>query len=129
MIINNEARDRFYHVYYEVINARNYGVPQNRKRLVLIAARDFVPERPEATHGEGLFPYMTVREAINRFPAIDAGGSNAAYFNHRASSLSGLNLRRIAATPHDGGSRLDWPHELILTCHNNSSEYSKHILL
>ena len=64
-------------------------------------------------------PYATVREAINRFPAIVAGGNSDAFFNHCASALSELNLMRIAATPHDGGGRLDWPAELVLDCHNN----------
>lgn len=108
-----------YHTFYGVVNAKDYGVPQKRKRLVLIAAQNFFPEEPPATYGDGLLPYETVRGAIYRFPAIIAGENNAAYYNHCASSLSDLNLRRIAATPHNGGGRLDWPPELVLACHSN----------
>lgn len=108
-----------YHVFYTVLNAQNYGVPQHRRRLVLIASQDFIPEVPPVTHGGDRLPFVTVREAIEHFPAIDAGGRNEAYFNHCASSLSDTNLRRIEATPHDGGGRLDWPPELVLACHNH----------
>lgn len=115
----NLLNEMHYHVVFGVVNAKDYGVPQNRRRLVLIAAQDFIPDEPEATHGEGLLPYVTVRDAINGYPAIEAGGSSDLFYNHRASALSELNLRRIIATPHDGGGRLDWPPELILACHNN----------
>ena len=101
-----------------VLNSKDYGVPQNRKRLILIASREFIPEEPPHTHGDGLLPYETVRNAIERFPAINAGEINNEFYNHQSSALSALNLRRIIATPHDGGSRLDWPQDLVLNCHN-----------
>ena len=108
-----------YNVYYGVLNAKDYGVPQNRRRLVLVASQEFIPTEPPRTHGEGLLPYVTVHDAINHFPAIGAGESSDAFFNHHASALSDTNLERIAATPHDGGGRLDWPENLTLNCHNN----------
>lgn len=108
-----------YNVFYEVVNSKDYGVPQKRKRLILIASQNFVPAALPHTHGEGLLPYITVRDAIERYPAIAAGESDNAFYNHYSSALSELNLRRIAVTPHDGGSRCDWPEELFLNCHNN----------
>lgn len=107
-----------YYKFYGVLNSKDYGVPQNRKRLILIASREFIPEEPPHTHGDGLLPYETVRNAIERFPAINAGEINNEFYNHQSSALSALNLRRIIATPHDGGSRLDWPQDLVLNCHN-----------
>lgn len=108
-----------YNVFYGIVNAKNYGVPQKRKRLILIASREFIPQEPPHTHGDGLLPYVTVRDAIERFPEIEAGENNIQFFNHQASTLSQTNLERIMATPHDGGSRTDWPENLILDCHNN----------
>ena len=74
---------------------------------------------PPTTHGDGLLPYVTVRDTIEHYPAIEAGETNNDYFNHHASALSQTNLDRIIATPHDGGGRLDWSARLILNCHND----------
>lgn len=102
-----------------VINAKNYGVAQNRNRYILIASRLFRPRIPPKTHGPNLLPYVTVRDVIQHYPAIQAGENSDEVPNHRAARISDLNLQRIAATPHDGGSRTDWPPELWLECHNN----------
>jgi len=98
----------------QVVYCPDYGVPQNRKRLVLLASKlgpiQLIP--PLCTPEQ----YPTVRNAIGNLPPIAAG---EAYKNdplHKSQSLSELNLRRIrAATP--GGSWRDWPIELHLDCH------------
>ena len=117
----NLIREAGYNVCFDVVNAKNYGVPQNRRRLILIASRLFQPVIPPITHGEGdgLLPYVTVRNAIGRFPAIRAGEECAAVPNHRAANLQPINLQRLAQTPHDGGDRHQWPQNLILPCHAN----------
>ncbi len=104
-----------------VIYAKDYGVPQNRRRYVLIASRLFKPVIPESTHGnkEGLSPYCTVRETISKYPKIKAGEKDTEFSNHQCANLSKLLLKRIKATPHNGGSRTDWPENLILDCHKN----------
>lgn len=102
-----------------VVNAKNYGVPQNRRRFILIASRRFAPHVPEATHGEGLVPYQTVRDVIQNYPPLNAGEENVNIPNHRVAGLSELNLQRLQATPHDGGGRTDWPQNLWLRCHEN----------
>lgn len=53
---------------YKVLNAADYGVPQNRERLFLIAARSDqkLPDYPEATNGK-----VTIREAIGDLPDAD----------------------------------------------------------
>lgn len=103
----------------DIINAKDYGVPQNRRRFVLIASRRFEPHIPNATHGNGLLPYVTVYDAIHKFPPLKAGEINEKIPNHRAAKVSDLNLKRLKNTPHDGGSRLDWPADLQLNCHKN----------
>lgn len=108
-----------YQYIYTVVNAKNYGVAQNRRRLILIASRFFTPHIPERTHGDGLLPYVTVRERIYDFPPIMAGQENPNVPNHKAAGLSQLNLDRIMATPQNGGRRVDWPVELQLDCHTN----------
>ena len=107
-----------YQYDYSILNAKNYGVPQNRKRLVLIASRVAPIIMPAITHDGSLErPYRTVADAIGGFPHIEAGQSSEALPNHKATNLSELNLRRIRATSHNGGSRTEWPEDLILACH------------
>lgn len=105
----------------KVLYAKDYGVPQNRRRYVLIASRLFKPVIPVATHGNKpeLLPYCTVRQAIAKYPAIVAGEVHITVPNHRCANLSKLLLQRIKATPHNGGSRTDWPDNLVLKCHKS----------
>jgi DNA (cytosine-5)-methyltransferase 1 len=107
-----------YFVDHRVVDARDYGVPQWRKRLVLIAAQRHPPSFPMPTHGPGTpsASYATAWEWIGDLPPIAAGETHPAVPNHRAANLSPLNLCRIRATP-IGGGRLDWPIELRLPCH------------
>lgn len=107
-----------------VINAKEYGVPQNRRRYILIGSRRFVPHIPNPTHGEDLLPYRTVYDAIHDYPPIMAGEENMEIPNHRAAGISARNLERMEHTPHDGGSRMDWPRELWLECHQDFSGHS-----
>lgn len=109
-----------YKYVHTVVNAKNYGVPQNRKRFILIASRLFDPHIPSATHGDNLLPFVTVRQTIENYPAIEAGEECVEIPNHKAARLSTINLQRIINTPHDGGSRTDWPEELWLNCHQGT---------
>lgn len=120
-----EVLDSFKHMLKEegyefdekIIYAKDYGVPQNRRRYVLIASRIFRPQIPNPKYGKDLLPYKTVRETIEKYPAINAGEANTSYFNHKSANLKPILQKRISATPHDGGSRTDWPDELVLNCH------------
>jgi len=69
---------------YQVLNAADYGVPQNRKRIIIIANRLGITENPvpPKTHGveQSLQPYKTVRDAIGdlpfRLPVININNMN-----------------------------------------------------
>jgi DNA (cytosine-5)-methyltransferase 1 len=110
---------------HQVIESKNYGIPQQRRRLILVASRLGPIAFPGPTHGPGTehTAYTTVLESIGRFPAIAAGETHPEIPNHRAARLSELNLQRIRATPL-GGGRFDWPEELRLNCH--IGEYNGH---
>ncbi len=103
-----------------VLDAKRYGVPQNRRRLVLLATRHVQPTLPEPKYGNSLRPFRTVRQAISHFPAISAGEYHPNIPNHAAASIMELNLERLRHTPHDGGDRRSWPKHLRLKCHKGN---------
>jgi len=71
-----------------------YGIPQKRKRWVLLASREGpirLPDPPRTDESE----YPTVRETIDHLPLLRAGDVDTEHDLHRARSLSELNLERI----------------------------------
>ena len=114
-----------YKYTYKIISARDYGVPQKRRRLILLASLLGPISFPAKTHGPGTdhTKYSTVGDWIGDLPSINAGECHPSLSNHRAASLSPINLERIQATP-EGGSRRAWSANLQLSCH--SGEYVGH---
>jgi DNA (cytosine-5)-methyltransferase 1 len=110
-------KDEGYHVKYQVVYCPDYGIPQTRKRLVLLASRLGTIQLIPPTHQKE--DYVTVRDTIENLPPLKAGESCPSDPLHRCRALSDLNLRRIQATPH-GGSWKDWPKELLLDCHKKT---------
>lgn len=108
-----------------IVESQKYGVPQRRRRLVLLACKKAHIDLPNPTHGPALGrSYSTVRDWIAHLPPIEAGEVHPTVPNHRAARLSPLNLQRIKATPPEG-CRADWPEELRLACHTQKG-YSGH---
>lgn len=117
-------RELGYECAYEVLNAADFGVPQRRKRFILIASIGHRPKLPEPAHASpalaqksGLPTWLTVREAIEDLPALDPGMAHPPIPNHRAMRHSGRVLERIRLIPRDGGSRSSLPRVLQLKCH------------
>jgi len=116
--------EREKYIYEErIVNAKFYGVPQNRRRLVLFASRCGKIKMPKETHGKEKRPLVTVRKTIEKYSAIKAGETSKKYPNHVARTLTKLNLERMRHTPKDGGSRNDWPEKFILKCHRKRKGY------
>ena len=106
-----------YEVDYDIVSSADYGVPQMRRRLVLLASRLGKINIPPPTHGpDTLQPYSTVRQWIGSMPRIEAGREHPTISHHKAGRLSDLNIERINATP-EGGDRRNWPPELLPDCH------------
>lgn len=112
-----------YKVDWRVVNCTEYRIPQSRRRLVLLASRLGPIAIPN-----GKYPYpsrwKTVRQTIGRLPALSTGGCDPNDPLHVAVELSDMNLKRIRATPHDGGTRKGWSADLVLKCHKKKSGQS-----
>lgn len=104
-----------YRVTYQVVDCRQYGIPQRRKRLVLFASRfgEISLENALITEQKR---YSTVSETIGNLPTIAAGQICSTDPLHRASALTELNLQRIRAS-RPGGTWRDWDPQLVTECH------------
>ena len=105
-----------YSLNWTVAKCEEFGVPQRRRRLVVIATK----------HGNApiLSPKSsaakTVRQAIGDLKALKAGDSDPKDPLHAASALTDINLRRIRASK-PGGTWRDWPNNLRAPCHRRVS--------
>lgn len=114
----NTLKSLNYYVYWNIVFAPDYGIPQNRRRLVLLASR-FGPIRIiDPIYSKENYP--TVRSAISNLPHIEAGEHDQYDALHVASRLSKLNKLRIQASVPDGSWR-DWDSRLKLPCHKKNS--------
>lgn len=108
-----------YKIEVGVLDAKEFGTPQTRRRLIMIASSKREPAIPKPTHGPELIPFVTVKEAIRAFPRIKAGTIHPSVANHQAASITEINMNRLRNTPKNGGGRADWPNDLWLECHKN----------
>ena len=108
-------KENGYHVYYEIINCLDYGIPQTRKRLILIASKlgrvDGLPQTHSKTGDYGLEKHVTVRDVIGDLNTIKTNCDDGEYPLHRAIRLSDINLKRIQQSK-PGGNYTDWDPEL-----------------
>ncbi len=108
-----------YHVTeIESLNCLQYGIPQKRSRLVVLASKFGPVECPRPTHKSENF--RTVRETIGHLTPIPAGGRSRNDPLHVSANLSDLNLSRIKASK-PGGTWRDWPKALVADCHSRKS--------
>lgn len=107
-----------YHCDWKIVNCPEYGVPQRRKRLVMLASRYGNIELIPPLYGSD--QYRTVRMAIADLPHIEDGEICDSDPLHRASKLSEINKKRIQQSV-PGGTWRDWDEELILKCHKKNS--------
>lgn len=101
-----------YEVSWQVLECERYGVPQTRKRLVLLASR-LAPVALLSPRGG---KRRTVRSAIAKLAPLEAGEADPEDPLHVACRLSELNLERIRASK-PGGTWRDWNPSLRAMCH------------
>lgn len=111
-----ESEGYFYDL--RVLKCVEYGIPQYRERLVLIASKlgeisILLPSRFRKKS-------TSVQNAISALPKLRAGQTHSDDPLHQSAELSDLNLQRIKASV-PGGTWRDWPEELRSACHRKKT--------
>jgi DNA (cytosine-5)-methyltransferase 1 len=105
-----------------VKDAADYGVPQRRRRCIMLAAR-----REKALEAflalDLMTPRRTVYDAIARLLPLESGEAHPNDPLHCARVHSEIALKRLIRIPRDGGSRRSLPPELELMCHVGSDAF------
>lgn len=116
----NILKTENYNYDFDILDVRNYGVPQKRKRLVLVASQKKSIKIPLPTHGSSTnkIPFVTVKETISKYPSLRPGEKNESIPNHECRNLSDLNKKRLKLIKKNGGSRKELPSQLVLKCHS-----------
>lgn len=114
----SDLKEQGYHVWAERVYCPDYGMPQVRKRHVLLASKLGPVELMKPTRKPE--NYKTVKQTIGSLPAIEAGQRHESDALHVSASLSDTNLERIRCS-RPGGTWLDWPEDLRAPCHRKDS--------
>lgn len=105
-------------IWQDIVNARDYGVPQNRRRLVVLGSKLGKIELLARTCAPN--EYATVEDTIGDLPLIDAGEVCEGDPLHRSQGLSPINLKRIQQSK-PGGTWRDWDEDLRAPCHQKAT--------
>lgn len=108
---------RNYSVSYSIVNCSEYGIPQKRKRLVLLASKlgkiNIIQPNP-AIRGK------KVEDVLRDLPALEAGQEDSSDPLHRCPKLSKINLERIRQSK-PGRTWRDWDKNLLPNCYRKAS--------
>lgn len=131
-LIREEFKSLGYELKYRVLDAVDYGVPQHRERIILVGLRDTNNfEYPKHTHGEGLKPYVTLKDAIGDLPVLKSGQQSTEYLRspdndflkyvrqnvgdvltEHMAPKNNPKLIRIMETLKEGEGRFDLPEDI-----------------
>jgi len=111
--IRKKIEDLGYNPKVHVVNVKDYGVPQNRKRLIMVGS--LLGELDIAKGKEGK---VTVRQKIGGLPLPEEAEDE---MQRIVAKHSNRIMERIRLTPKDGGSWKDLPEEYILECHKGEN--------
>ncbi len=106
---SDQLTDLGYAHSWRVLNAADYGVPQNRRRLILLGSR-----RGPIDFAEPLAERATVRSAIGKLTSAGESGDALHDLPEQRSPKVRALIRKI---PKDGGGRLDLEESDQLPCH------------
>lgn len=107
-----------YNVSFKNVYCPDYGIPQKRRRLVLLASKlgkiELIPPSYKKSK------YKTVKQAIGHLDVVKHGERNEKDKLHFTAALTDINLRRIRASK-PNGTWEDWDISLRLDCHKKET--------
>lgn len=130
--IKSEFKAAGYNLKHQILNAVEYGIPQQRERVILVGFRgENRFEYPIPTHGKGKKPYVTLKDAIGDLPVLKSGQTKNYYdkpadneflqfvrsknnpvVSEHTAPKNGEHLIKIMEALKDGQSKNDLPEEL-----------------
>jgi len=113
-LLRSLKRDR-YDVRWKIVDAVDFGVPQYRRRLILLASRVGIVKMPRRSR-----TIKTVADAISDLPVPSPHFTDAL---HRSNKRTARVETIIRAIPKNGGSRSALPRELVLDCHRRTTGF------
>lgn len=97
--VKSELRELGYSVDHRIVSAADFGVPQNRKRLIVLGIKgERVVRFPEPTHGTAARPHVSSADAIDDLPDAGEFGETGIY-NHEPTAHSADMVARLVALP------------------------------
>jgi DNA (cytosine-5)-methyltransferase 1 len=129
----NEFKELGYIIDFKVLEVADYGIPQRRKRLVVLGMLGSSIKIPQPTHsmsGEnGKKQWKTVKDAIGHMPhpidlkTVKTLGRPTEYNWHVTRNLAPINVLRLKSLK-AGASRTAIPQELRPVCHKSDIGFS-----
>ena len=117
------ARCGFHWIFQEKLDAVDYGVPQFRKRFILLASRRGPVASPIRNSKQ-----LNVEAVLRRYPPINDGEKSSAYPNHESRKLPPHLKRIVEAVPKDGGNRKDVKDDsILLKCHQGKPDVARNV--
>ncbi len=130
--IKKEFEELGYSLKHQILNAVDYGVPQQRERVILVGFKGKNTYcYPQPTHGVGLKPYVTLRDAIGDLPVLKSGQTKNTYdcspyndflefvrenasatVDEHTAPKNGSHLIKIMEALKDGQSKDDLPEDI-----------------
>ncbi len=102
-----------YNPKVDIVNIKDYGVPQRRRRLVMVGA---LLGKTDIAAGTG--EKVTVRQAIGDLEPVEVTSDPV----HKITAKHTPRIKQmIAMIPKNGGSRKDLPEKFTLNCHKRKN--------
>lgn len=117
----HRLRQQGYGTWFDIVNAADFGVPQRRRRLVLIALQG-KPDRevPVLSPSHPLLKRFCQRRTVRDAFRLLRLKKTHDRLSRPRTNYPRIVAKRIAAIPPNGGSRSSLPQALVLKCHKKN---------